>query len=97
MNEQQQAGVWQKEVVGNWRRISELTACQDYLDSRYIETFRLDYATFHWLLSVVEADIRREDTYFRNAIPAAKKLGITLQWLARGSTFGELANEYFIG
>ena len=45
---------------------------------------------------MVEADIRREDTYFRNAIPAAKKLGITLQWLARGSTFGELANKYFI-
>ena len=97
VSEEQQRGFWEKEGMGNWLRINQRVSCEEYLDSRYVETFRLDYTTFHWLLSQVEGVIQRQDTRFRNALPAAKKLAITMQWLAQGSTFGQLANEYFIG
>lgn len=49
------------------------------------------------LLSECEAGAQRQDTRFRNAVPAAKKLAVTLQWLAQGSTVGQLANEYLLG
>ena len=46
--------------MGNWLRIN---FCEDYLDSRYVETFRLDYTTFHWLLSQVEGVFFRDKTH----------------------------------
>ena len=69
----------------------------DLLDSRYVSTFRVDYATFNWLLQQCEDDIQRMTTRFRSPIPAAKKLGITLEWLANGLTEAHLADQYCVG
>ena len=92
-----QAGFWEREVLGNWLRIADRDYCLEWLDSRYVATFRVDYTTFQWILSLCCEQIQRKTTHLRNPIPAAKKLAVTLQWLANGLTEANLANEYCLG
>ena len=83
--------------MGNWRRLSNRRDTAEVLDTKYISAFRVDYTTFNWLLEQCEEEIQKQTTHFQWPIPAAKKLAITLQWLANGLTEVHLADQYCIG
>ena len=93
-----QAGFWEREVLGNWCTIAgRMRDSSQWLDKQYVYAYRIDYTTFQWLFLQCTEEIQRQDTEFRNAIPAAKKFAICLHWRANGLTETSLANEYSVG
>ncbi|CAL8462194.1 g5406 [Coccomyxa elongata] len=52
---------------------------------------------FEMLYGLMAHRIRRRDTIMRRAIPAKKRLMITLHWLATGMRFKDLADSWAIG
>lgn len=51
---------------------------------------RMDDGHFNYLLSIVEKNIQKQNTFFREALPARTKLEITLRFLATGESFSSL-------
>ena len=41
---------------------------------------------FDFIVSLVEADIRKEDTYFRKTISVQKRVACALWWLSTGNS-----------
>ncbi|VEN56824.1 unnamed protein product [Callosobruchus maculatus] len=56
----------------------------------YKNFLRLDPSQFTILLSLVEDDIKKQDTFMRECISAEHKLNVTLRFLATGETFRSL-------
>ena len=55
---------------------------------------RMTPQIFDELLELVEEDITKENTRFRDAIPASIKLAITIKFLATGMSYSELAYQF---
>ena len=45
-------------------------------------------------MELVEEDITKENTRFRDAIPTSKKIAITIKFLAMGMSYSELAYQF---
>ncbi|KAK9738518.1 hypothetical protein QE152_g9795 [Popillia japonica] len=58
--------------------------------SSYTNFLRLNSDLFKTLLSLVEADISRQDTCMRESISARSRLQVTLRYLATGESFRSL-------
>ncbi|XP_049816322.1 uncharacterized protein LOC126263279 [Schistocerca nitens] len=52
---------------------------------------RMDAEVFTKLLTIIENDIRRQDTNMRESIKPRDRLAVTLRFLATGETFQSLA------
>lgn len=50
----------------------------------------MSYGTLNQLLTLVEPNIRKENTKFRKAIPSNERLALTLRHLAIGDSFANL-------
>ena len=68
-----------------------------FLDRNYLNTFRVDYATWTFLLRVLEPFFAKKSTSFRQPITAGKRLGIVLYYLAHSTTFDMLGTTFQIG
>ncbi|XP_040075461.2 uncharacterized protein LOC115327576 [Ixodes scapularis] len=55
---------------------------------------RMDTGTFEELLRKVRPLIEKQDTSFREAIPAGERLAITLRYLATGETFASMGFQF---
>ncbi|CAN7946872.1 unnamed protein product, partial [Ixodes pacificus] len=60
----------------------------------YRSWIRMDTATFEELLGKVRPLIVKQDTPFRQAIPAGERLAITLRYLATGETFASTGFQF---
>ena len=98
-------GFWEKHVMGKWRQTSAKIAQKtlsairgrEYLDRKYVETYRLVGGTFAWLLTLCTQDLEYVSTRLRELIPPPKQLAILLHWLAHGFAERQLANLYHVG
>ena len=61
------------------------------------EHFRMRKETFLRLVDLVTPEILKRDTYFREAIPAHKRVAIALWRLAVGSSFRAIAAHFDVG
>jgi len=59
--------------------------CKNIPEAGFIQRFRLTRAQFQQLLSLLEENITPQQTFAHDAIPADKRLAITLRYLATGS------------
>eukprot|EP00117_Sycon_ciliatum_P014843 scpid34720/ scgid14937/ Putative nuclease HARBI1; Harbinger transposase-derived nuclease len=95
-----QLGFWETKVK-QWHRIADEFGmpgdADDYLDMRYLRTYRVDCRTFEFLLRQTCNDLQQESTRFRTPVPPAKRLAICMHWLAHGLTFDQLGELYCIG
>ena len=88
-------GRWERKVLGLWR-IRGLAAA-DYEDHKYMKTFRVDKVTFDQLYDIVGADLEKQDTAMRKSIPGRKRMAIFVHWMAHGTKFKQLAEDYCLG
>ena len=63
-------------------------------EAEYKRFLRMTPQTFDELLELVEEDITKENTRFRDANPASRKLAITIKFLATGMSYSELAYQF---
>ena len=70
---------------------------REYLDRKYVETYRLGGGMFAWLLTLCTQDLEFVSTRLREPIPPPKRLAILLHWLAHGFAERQLANLYHVG
>jgi hypothetical protein len=57
--------------------------CED--PSEYRAMFRMEKDSFDYLLNLVRPHIEKEDTIFRESVPARERLEVTLHFLATGN------------
>ena len=95
-----QEGFWEVKVQ-QWHRIAAAFPvpgdADDYVDTRYLRTYRVDYRTFQFLCQLTERDLELATTRFRAPVPPAKRLAMCLHWLAHGMTFDQLGEQYCTG
>ena len=63
----------------------------------YFRFFRMSPQRFDHLLTLVGPRIRKNDTNFKEAIPPAERLAITLRFLASGESQQSLAFLFRVG
>lgn len=73
--------ILRRESQGAFNQLMELRLCDV---SSYRNLVRMDASTFEELLTRVAPRITYQDTVFRQAIPPAERLAITLRFLATG-------------
>ena len=85
-------GFFEKQVKGDWdeRRRTDPA----YVDARYKEAFRMDYATFHTLHSKMGHFLEKKSNHLRETFCSEKRLCIFLDWLCSGSPYQLLARTY---
>ncbi|XP_028129122.2 uncharacterized protein LOC114325295 [Diabrotica virgifera virgifera] len=66
-------------------------------DKRCYIYFRMTIDCFDELLHLVENDIRKSDTNYREAISPEERLAITLRYLATGDTFYTIGHSFRVG
>lgn len=71
-------GIWYEKVFDEWAKTNP---------ERFKRTLRLPPAIFNQLLDMVESFIKKQNTVMRKAVPAEKRLAITLKFLATGVLF----------
>ena len=59
--------------------------------------FRLLPSTFYFIVNLVEADMRKEDTYFRKTISIQKRVACTLWRLSTGNSCRVVSNVFRVG
>ena len=95
-----QLGFWETKVH-QWHRIANAVPvpgeAEDYLDLRYLRTFRVDHRTFQFLLQLVGCDLEHSMTWFRTPVAPAKRPAMCLHWLAHAKTFDRLGEQYCTG
>ena len=72
--------VWALPRSDEWFQMADTILSEE----QWYSNFRVSKETFQYILSEVEEQIVRQDTKLRKAIPARKKLAITLYFI--GST-----------
>ncbi|XP_070179218.1 sugar-phosphatase AraL-like isoform X3 [Littorina saxatilis] len=63
----------------------------------YTNFVRMDPASFHRLLELVEPLLRKQETIMRQSISAAERLAVTLRFLASGDSYQSLRFLFRIG
>uniref|UniRef100_A0A0A1XDI2 Putative nuclease HARBI1 n=1 Tax=Zeugodacus cucurbitae TaxID=28588 RepID=A0A0A1XDI2_ZEUCU len=87
-----------RQWVKVWRTTKSKTGSHSFLMKEllpfdkdgYKNYLRMSEAQFNFILSAIQEDIIKQDTWMRAAIPAAEKLSLTLRFLATGETFQSL-------
>lgn len=81
--------VWMKDYLKsrNFGILKELELNKDILFKNFT---RMSKRNFYELLRMVELKITKQNTHFREAVPAEIKLAITLRYLATGDSFMSL-------
>ena len=100
-----QCGFWEREVLGKWVAVSlkktrlsgSAARGREYLDMKYIETFRVSKVVFSWLLQLCRARLEFETTNMRCSVSPEKRLAILLHWLGHGFAERQLATLYRVG
>ena len=81
-SEEDRQGFWERKVQGLWHRTAETYAdpgeADDYLDSKYVRAYRVDHATFTYLMQKTRVPLTHETTAYRVPIAPEKRLAITL-------------------
>ena len=97
---QARCGHWERKVQF-WHEIAatypNAGEADDYLDAKYLRSFRVDFRTFEYVANLMEADLDRQITRFRTPVCPRKRLAITLEWLAHSKTFEQLGEKYCLG
>lgn len=85
--EKYQRSIWLKDYL----RTRNFGIMRDLDDNVLFKNFtRMSRTNFYMLLQMVKPKIAKENTRFREAIPAEVKLAITLRYLATGDSFTSL-------
>jgi hypothetical protein len=68
-------------------------------NARYLQQFRVSLRTFCHIFNAIKdhPHMNKQDTHFRKAVPARKRLALTLHWLARAQGFNDLGTLWGIG
>ena len=82
--------VWMLPRTDHWYSLVETK----FSDKEWYENFRVSKETFHYILSEISATISHQDTKFRKAVPAAKRLAITLYYLGSTAEYRTVANLF---
>jgi hypothetical protein len=69
----------------------------EYDDTRWVENFRMNKESVFRLSDLLSADIQKQDTSFRHAIPATVKVAVTLYKLCQGASFLICSEQFAIG
>ena len=67
------------------------------LDFQWKLHFRLDRETFEFICHLVAPDIQREDTNFREAVPATKRVAASLWKLGTGESYRSVGVSFGLG
>ncbi len=87
-------GRWKNINQDDWQRLEHLPSQFDNLvDRAYIEAFRVDRGTFHFLLEGYGHLWTKQDTKLRKAVSPAHRLAIYLDWMATGTSERKLAED----
>lgn len=80
---------WMKDFLKNrnFAILKELELNEDILFKNFT---RMTKSNFYKLLQIIEPEITKIDTFFRQAVPAETRLAITLRFLATGDSFMSL-------
>lgn len=95
----EQQGFWEKKVP-MWHKKAAMRTRQraaDYIDKRYLRTFRLDERTFKFVVRRTRDALTHQVTNCRMPVCAEKRLAMTLHWLAHSKTFDDLGELYCVG
>jgi hypothetical protein len=87
--EKYQRSLWVKDYIKsrNSRIIRDLELNENVLFKNFT---RMSKTNFYTLLGIVEPKITKQNTRFRESVPAEMKLAITLRYLATGDSFMSL-------
>lgn len=87
--EKYRRSIWMKDYfkTRNFGILRELELNENVLFKNFT---RMSRTNFYMLLGMVEPKIEKQNTRFREAIPAEVKLAITLRYLATGDSFTSL-------
>ena len=87
--EKYRRSIWMKDYfkTRNFGILRELELNENVLFKNFM---RMSRTNFYMLLGMVEPKIEKQNTRFREAIPAEVKLAITLRYLATGDSFTSL-------
>jgi hypothetical protein len=80
-------GGWWQDVCNDWPKRPT---------DPFKSFFRMDRSSFTRLLGMLEPHITKA-SLVRKAIPADKRLAITLLWYAQGSTFRDIGEKFGVG
>ncbi len=67
---------------------------KDIDEKEFTRTFRMNKEEFSYVLEKIRSDIEKEDTAFRQAITAEKRLMIALLYLATGTSYQVLSKLF---
>ena len=90
-------GVWNDDVIVHWNTMGVQWDVADWEDDQYRLHLRLSKSAFWTLHGVVGGWLERSVTHYRLPVSSAKRLSITLHWIAHGLSMAQLALIYGIG
>ena len=82
--------VWMRPRSSAWFEMVETY----FTDDQWYENFRVTKGTFAFILSKINLDISHKDTVMQNAVPAKRRLAITLYFLASTAEYKTIANLF---
>ncbi|EFJ23471.1 hypothetical protein SELMODRAFT_36005, partial [Selaginella moellendorffii] len=68
-----------------------------YDPGRWKWKLRMEKKTFFGLCGILEAEICKQDTKFRRAVPVDVRLGVTLYKLFKNTNYSDLSDKFGIG
>ena len=82
--------VWALPRSDEWFQMADTILSEE----QWYSNFRVSKETFQYILSEVEEQIVRQDTKLRKAIPARKKLAITLYFIGSTAEYRTIVNLF---
>ncbi|EFJ15670.1 hypothetical protein SELMODRAFT_422535 [Selaginella moellendorffii] len=81
------------QCITTWRKFfMEL-----YDPGQWKQKLRMEKTTFFGLCGILEAEICKQDTNFRRAVPVDVRLGVTLYKLFKNTNYSDLSDKFGIG
>ncbi|XP_060858344.1 uncharacterized protein LOC132935747 [Metopolophium dirhodum] len=99
-NSTKQKRLW---VHAVWKKIKTegefATLYKELVDheTKFFEYFRMPQYGFNVLLHKIEHDIKKQDTFWREAITPRERLAVCLRFLATGDSFTTISFSYRLG
>ena len=96
---EEKRGFWESKVPMWHKKANMFPAgeADDFLDSKYCKTYRVDRRTFQYLVRETRQHLQGQPTCMRSPISPEKKLAMALHWMAHGKTFDQLGEIYHVG
>eukprot|EP00117_Sycon_ciliatum_P030145 scpid72153/ scgid23837/ Putative nuclease HARBI1; Harbinger transposase-derived nuclease len=89
------SGFWEKEVCGTWEAVKQ--SSRMWWETSWRIQFRMDRATFVFVLQRYEHLLVKQETNMRRTIPPAKRLAVLLYYIGHGETYAEIAALFHLG